>query len=68
MFIDTDNIGDYTKEIDNMAMELARLDKEVMECLLLAPKKATPVHIEAPQDKDEVKIRTYLKPETSVLF
>ena len=63
MVIDSANIEDYAKEIDNMTMEQARLDKEVTECLLLAPKEATPVRIEASQDTDKVKLRTDLKPD-----
>ena len=62
--IDTANMGDYAKEIDNMTIKRARLDKEVTDCLLLAPKEATLVCIETPQDADKVKIRTDLKPET----
>ena len=63
MVIDTANMADYAKEID-MTVERARLDKESTDCLLLEPKEATPVRIEAPQDTDKVKIRTDLKPET----
>ena len=50
--------------IENMTIKRAKLDKEVMECLLLAPKEGTPVHIEAPQDTDKVKSRRDLKPKT----
>ena len=57
-------MADYAKEIDNMAMEQARLDKDVTDCLLLAPKEAKPVCIEAPQDTDEVKKTTDLNPDT----
>ena len=64
MATDATNMGDYTKEIDNMTIKRARLDKEVTDCLLLATKEATPVCIEAPQEADKVKIRTDLKPET----
>ena len=64
MVIDAANTGDYTMEIDNMAIERARLDKEVTDCLLLAPKETTPIRVEQTQDKDKVKIRTDLKPET----
>ena len=64
MSIDTANMGDYTKEIDNMTIERARLDKEVMDCSLLAPKEITPIRVETAQDTDKVKIRTDLKPET----
>ena len=63
MVIGAANTGDYTKEIDNMAIEQARLDKEVTDCLLLAPKETTSIREQA-QDKDKVKIRTDLKPET----
>ena len=64
MVIDAVNTGDYTKEIDNMAIERARLDKEVMDCLLLAPKESTPIRVEQAQEIDKVKIRTDLKTET----
>ena len=64
MVIDAANMGDYAKEIDYMTTERARLEKEVTECLLLAPKEATPVRIEAPHNTDKVKIRKYFKPET----
>ena len=64
MVIDAANTGDYTKEIDDMAIERARLDKEVMDCLLLAPKETTPIRVEQVQDIDKVKIRTDLKSET----
>ena len=64
MVIGGANMGDYAKEINNMTIERARLNKEVTECLLLAPKEATPVRIEAPQDTDKVKIRTDLKTGT----
>ena len=47
-----------------MAIERARLDKEVTDCLLLAPKETTPIGVEQAQDIDKVKIRTDLKPET----
>ena len=56
--------ADYVKEIDNMTTERARLDKEVTDCLLVAPKEATPIRIEQPQETDKVKIRVDLKPET----
>ena len=52
------NMGEYTKEMDKMTIERARLDKEVTDCLLLAPKETTP------QETNKVKIRTDLKPET----
>ena len=42
MVIDAAHKDDYAKEIDNMATEQARLDKEVTDCLLFAPKEATP--------------------------
>ena len=64
MVIDPANTGDHTKEIDNMVMLRARLDKEVMDCLLLAPKETTPIPVEQAQDIDKVKIRTDIKPET----
>ena len=57
MVIDAANLEDRVKEIDNMTTERARLNKEVTECLLLAPKEATLVHIEAPLNTDKVKIR-----------
>ena len=64
MVIEPASKGDYTKEIDNMAIEQARLDKEVTDCLLLAPKETTPIRVKPVQDIDKVKIRTDLKPET----
>ena len=47
-----------------MTSEKARLDREFTECLLLAPKAATPIPMEISLDKDKVKIRTDLKPNT----
>ena len=41
MVIDAINTAEYVKEIENMAVERARLDKEVTDCLLVAPKEAT---------------------------
>ena len=43
MVIDVINTAEYVKEIDNMATERARLDKEVTDCLLVAPKDTTPI-------------------------
>ena len=60
--IDAINTAEYVKEIDNMTAERARLDKEVTDCLLVAPKEATPIQIEQPQETDKVKIRVDLKP------
>ena len=62
--IDAANMGEYTKEIDKMTMERARLGKELTDCLLLAPKETTPIRVETDQDTDKVKIGTDLKPET----
>ena len=64
MVIDAINTAEYVKEIDNMTTERARLDKEVTDCLLVAPKETTPIRIEQPQEIDKVKIRVDLKPET----
>ena len=64
MVIDAANMGEYTKEIDNMTMERARLDKEETDCLLLAPKETTPIRVETAQETDQVKIRTDIKPKT----
>ena len=47
-----------------MAIERARLDKEVTHCLLLAPKETAPIRVEQAQEIDKVKIRTDLNPET----
>ena len=57
MVIDAINTAEYVKEIDNMTTERARLDKEVTDCLLVAPKETTPVRIEQPHEIDKVKIR-----------
>ena len=64
MVIDAINTAEYVKEIDNMTVERAKLNKEVTDCLLVAPKEATPVRIEQPQKTNKVKIRVDLKPET----
>ena len=64
MVIGAANTGDYAKEIDYMTIEPARLDKEVTDCLLLAPKETTPVRVEQAQETYKVKIRVDLKPET----
>ena len=64
MVIDAANTGDSTKEIDNMAIERARLNKEVTDCLLLAPKETTPIRLEQAQETYKVKIRADLKQET----
>ena len=64
MVIDAINTAEYVKEIGNMTTERARLDKEVTDCLLVAPKETTPIRIEQPQEVDKVKIRVDLKPET----
>ena len=57
MVIDTINIAEYVKEIDNMTTERARLNKEVTDCLLAAPKETTPIRIEQTQETDKVKIK-----------
>ena len=62
MVIDAENTADYVKEIDTMATERARLDKEVTDCLLVAPKETTPIRIEQQHEVDKVKIRVDLKP------
>ena len=64
MVIDAINTAEYVKEIDNMTTERARLDKEVTDCFLVAPKETTPIRIEQTQETDKVKIRVDLKPET----
>ena len=64
MVIDAINTAEYVKEIDNMTVERARLDKEVTDCLLVAPKETTPIRIEQTQETDKIKIRVDLKPET----
>ena len=64
MVIDAINTAEYVKEIDTMTTERARLDKEVTDCLLVAPKETTPIRIEQPHEVDKVKIRVDLKPET----
>ena len=64
MVIDAENTADYVKEIDTMATERARLDKEVTDCLLVAPKETTPIRIEPQHEVDKVKIRVDLKPDT----
>ena len=62
MVIDAINTAEYVKEIDTMTTERARLDKEVTDSLLAAPKETTP--IKQPHEADKVKIRVDLKPET----
>ena len=64
MVIDAANTGDYVKEIDNMTVERARLDKEATDCILLTPKETTPIRVEQAQETDKVKIRVDLKLET----
>ena len=56
-------IDKYTKKCD-VTTERARLDKEVTDCLLVAPKETTPIRIEQPHEADKVKIKVDLKPET----
>ena len=64
MVIDAANTEDYVKEIDNMTVEQARLNKEVTDCLLHAPKETKPIRVEQAQETDKVKIRVDLNPET----
>ena len=45
MVIAAINTAEYVKEIDNMTTERARIDKEVTNCLLVAPKETTPIRI-----------------------
>ena len=65
MVIDAANTTrDYAKEIDNMTVERARLDIEVADCLLLAPKETKPIRVEQAQETDKVKIKVDLQLET----
>ena len=43
MVIDTANMEEYTKEINTMTSDRARLNREVAECVLLAHKEASPI-------------------------
>lgn len=64
MVINAKNMDQYSDKIDTMTSERERLEKEVTECLLLAPKEATRIPMKVSQDKDNVKIRADLKPDT----